>query len=591
MFTEAAVAAFITKNFEKIISFAKGSYDTLDESVNIALRTAYTDYLTNTSQKYSKSKSFFLRDQPTNLYDYYVPIGIRCGRSQLPEPSLTNCLATSNRIIISGTGGSGKSVLMKHLFLDCIDSDDYAPVMLELRDLNEDDKDLDSFITDTLSSFDFKTTGLYIQKAKKSGHFCFFLDGFDEVDHSKRKKLLKEIKHLSNKYQSCPIFISSRPDESFEGLDDFTKFNIQPLDLPSASILVEKLPFDTEIKEKFIKELHSKLFKRHRSFLSNPLLLSIMLLTYGENAEIPTKLSIFYNQAYEALFRRHDSYKGGYTRSRLTTLDSQDFSRTFALFSLQSYEKREFKMSRSTCISYLDKCRKINGKDFTSENYLQDLLSAVCLLVDDGLEVAFSHRSFQEYFVALYISTEAPEIQSKLIKRYSPNIKSDKVISLLHEINPDLVERSLILPELEKLFSALKVKNKIGITHSAKYLKMTFSILNISQGKCSATGKNGVISNDIADLVATGLGGYVFPENEYFNQVDEERAQRYCSPGNESKSFHFSKLTYKSPILRDVIEGEGRFSLKYLQCVFLAYKKMKIKHSNRLETLDNLLGI
>lgn len=591
MFTEAAIAAFITKNFEKIITLAKGSYSSLDESVNIGLRTAYTDYLTNTSQKYSKSKSFFLRDQPTDLYDYYVPIGIRCGRSQLPEPSLMSCLAISNRIIISGTGGSGKSVLMKHLFLDCIDSDDYAPVMLELRDLNEDDKDLDTFINDTLSSFNFNTTGLYIQKAKKSGHFCFFLDGLDEVDHSKRKQLLKEIKQLSRKYQGCPIFISSRPDENFEGLDDFSKFTIQPLDLPAASTLVEKLPFDPEIKTKFIKELHSRLFQRHRSFLSNPLLLSIMLLTYGENAEIPTKLSIFYNQAYEALFRRHDSYKGGYTRSRLTTLDSQDFSRTFALFSLQSYEKREFKMPRSTCLSYLDKCRKINGKDFTSENYLQDLLSAVCLLTEDGLEVAFSHRSFQEYFVALYISTEAPEIQAKLIKRYSANIKSDKVISLLYEINPDLVERTLVLPELEKLFVALKVKNNVGVTHSAKYLKLTFSSITISQGRCSAIGRNGVITNDIADLVATDVGGYTYPESDYFLQVDEERAQKYCPLDTGARTFQTSKMTYRTPLLKDIIVGEGRFSLKFLRCVFLAYKKMKAKHSNRLESLDTLLGI
>lgn len=591
MFTEAAIGTFITKNFEKIVSFAKGSYDSLDESANILLRTAYTDYLTKTSQKYSKSKSFFLRDQPTDLYDYYVPIGIRCGRYHLPEPSLSNCLSKSNRIIIAGTGGSGKSVLMKHLFLDCISSDDYAPVMLELRDLNEDDRDLDAFITDTLSSFDFKTTGLYIQKAKKAGHFCFFLDGFDEVDHSKRKKLLKEIKHLSNKFQNCPIFISSRPDESFEGLDDFTKFNIQELDLPSATTLVEKLPFDPEIKEKFIKELHSKLFKRHRSFLSNPLLLSIMLLTYGENSEIPTKLSIFYNQAYEALFRRHDSYKGAYTRPRLTTLDSQDFSRTFALFSLQSYERREFKMPRSTCISYLDKCRAINGKDFTSENYLQDLLSAVCLLVEDGLEVAFSHRSFQEYFVALYISTEAPEVQHKLIERYSKQIKSDKVIPLLYEINPDLVERALVLPELEKLFSTLKVKTHVGVTHTAKYLKMNYDTIRIVQGRCLASGKNNVFTNDIANLVATGLGEYVFPDSEYFLQADEDRAKRYCQAEDKPVSFQLSKLTYKTPILKEIIEGEGRFSQKYLQGVYTAYKKMKAKNSNRLESLDVLLGL
>ena len=222
---------------------------------------------------------------------------------------------------------------------------------------------------------------------------------------------------------------------------------------------------------------------------------------------------------------------------------------------------------------------------------MQDLLSSVCLLVEDGLEVAFAHRSFQEYFVALYISTEAPEIQSKLIARYSKNIRSDKVISLLHEINPDLVERSLILPELEKLFSTLKVNTYVGVTHTAKYLKMHYDTLRISNGKLTATGRNNTITHDIANLVATRLGGYIFPNTEYFVQTDEDRAKRYCVEDSKSVTFQLSKLNYRTPILKEIIEGEGRFSQKYLQGVYMAYKKINAKHSNRLESLDTLLGL
>ena len=68
--TGAVVAGFVTKNFEKIFAIAKKTYDAADENLQIALRTAYSDYLSATAEKYSKSKSFFIRNEPTNLYSW-----------------------------------------------------------------------------------------------------------------------------------------------------------------------------------------------------------------------------------------------------------------------------------------------------------------------------------------------------------------------------------------------------------------------------------------------------------------------------------------------------------------------------------------
>lgn len=590
MFTQAAILGFVANNFDKISAIAKSVYGSVDETMQIALRTAYTEYLTNTSQKYSKSKSFFIRDQPTNLYDYYVPIGIKSRRTVIHNPMLSECLGHSSRIVISGSGGSGKSVLMKHLFLDCIDSDDYAPVMIELRDLNEDDRSLDVFISDTLDSFGFKITGDYIQKAKKSGHFCFFLDGYDEVNYSRRKKLIKEIRSLADKFPACPIFMSSRPDESFEGLDSFSVFRVTPLSAQSAKTLIEKLPFDEEIKTKFLVQLKNNLFDQHQSFLSNPLLLSIMLLTYGENSEIPTKLSIFYNQAFEALFRRHDSYKGGFVRSRMTTLDSQDFARVFSLFSLQTYERREFKMSRNLCLEYIETSRKVLGKDFVPENYLQDLLSAACLLMEEGLDVAYSHRSFQEYFTALHMSTASPVVQEKLVERFWRKMRSDDVIWLLYEINPDLVERLLILPKLDSLFSGLNVGRSVGITHTVKFIKKHFKQINVSETQLSMVhSSKEADESDIANLAVQMSGAYIYPSEDFFKEEDYKLWLAHVVDGGEI--FEISRLGLRHPLLLDIVRGEGRFSLNYMKALYQVYKNLKAKHSKSVESLNILLGI
>lgn len=589
--TSTVIAGFIAKNFEKIWSVGRKAYDAADESIQVALKTAYTDYLSKTTDKYSKSKSFFIRNEPTNLYSYYVPIGIACNAQAIAEPNIAQCFLKTKRIIISGTGGSGKSVLLKHLFLDCIASAAYVPVMVELRDLNATEMTLNDFVAEVLSDFGFQVTGNYMEKAKKAGHFCFFFDGYDEITHAYRSRLLKEIKSLSKKYPDCPIVISSRPDEAFNGLEEYSNFFVRPLTLKTASQLVEKLPFDEETKSKFQKDLHAKLFESHRSFLSNPLLLSIMLLTYGENSEIPSKLSIFYNQAFEALFLRHDAYKGGFSRGRRTKLDIQDFSRIFAVFSLQTYDRRDFKMPRTACLKYIEKSKQSLSIEFVTEDYLDDLLSAACLLMEEGLEIAFSHRSFQEYFVALHISSATPEIQEKLIDRYWKNMTSDKVIQLLYELNPELVERVLFIPKLSDLFSELGVKRNIGTTHTVKAFKKQFETFNIEPGRITATSidpEAGIY--EILSVVARTSGGYVFPEPEEFERREAKLREQF-GDGKKTIRIPSHKLSYKHPVYNDLLNWEGHFSIKYLQAAYSGYKKIKAKHDNRLQKLDTLLGL
>lgn len=585
------VADFVAKNIEKIWKLGETVFGKFDETVQVQLKTAYKDYLNNTQEKYSKAKSFFIRNQSVDLYSYYVPTGVVCGKTCFLSPSFKELIEHSKKLVIVGSGGCGKSVLMRHLFLDCIKEKQYAPILIELRDLNSDSLKLEQVISDTLDSYGFNTSGDYIEKAKKAGHFCFFLDGYDEVNHNIRKKLVKDIKRLNTKYKNCPVIVSSRPDDVFNGIEELSIFKVMPLSLDSATKLINKLPFDADIKEKFAKDLKDGLFEKHESFLSNPLLLSIMLLTYGENAEIPSKLSIFYNQAYEALFQRHDANKGGYSRGRLTELDIQDFSRVFSLFALQTYEKRLFKMPRTACLEFIRKSRDNLQKEFPPEDYLQDLLSAACLLIEDGLDVAFSHRSFQEYFVAIHISNAAPDIQEKLINRYCKNINSDNVMHLLYELNPDLVERVLIVPRLKKLFLEIGVKNKVGITHAAKYIKRVYHSLNVDKERLTASLTN--TSGDesaIVHLAIFATTAYNHPPKEYFDNNLIEMYEKY---GTEERTVRFEtkNLTYKTLIMADTLNGRGAFSMEYIQAGYEAYKRLDKKHKNYSSNLDDLLGI
>lgn len=589
---EAQFAAdFLIKNFEKILAIGAKVYGKADEILQVALKTAYTNYLVATQKKYSRSRSFFIRHEPTDLYSYYVPTGIKCEAKCLPTPTFRDLVTVSKKIAVIGSGGSGKSVLMKHLFLDCIKDGIYAPILIELRDLNSEGKTLDDLVLQALDEFGFDVSGDYVKRAKQAGHFCYILDGIDEISPDRKQKVIREIKNLSRRFSDCPIIISSRPEDSLYGMEDFTVFSMMPLELDSAITLVVKLPFDANVKAKFIGRLETGLFEQHKSFLSNPLLLSIMLLTYSENAEIPTKLSVFYNQAYEALFQRHDAYKGGFSRSRMTQLDIQDFARIFSLFALQTYEKRLFRMPRTLCLEFIAKSRDALAMNFKPDDYLSDLISAACLMVEDGLEIAFSHRSFQEYFVARHISQALPDVQAKLIDRYWPNMRDDNVVALLLEINPDLVERDLLVPKLEALFRDIGVKRAIGITHAARFFKAIYSELSIDDEHVRATfHRHHADSSDVMRMAIKHCGTYAPPSERYFKEFRTEYQSKHGKSG-EVISFPLKELSVRSPVLRDLFHGRGTFSIEYLRAGFRAFRQIKSKHANTIQNLDSLLGI
>ena len=205
-------------------------------------------------------------------------------------------------------------------------------MFIELRHLNQNGADLHTLVDQALSINKFEQDTQYVQRAMQAGHFVFLLDGFDEVIQSKRQQISRAIQEFARRHDKNAFVISSRPDSELDGWQDFAVLRLEALTLELADELVARLDYDDELKKKFRQDLHDELFEKHKSFLSNPLLLSIMLLTYGQSANIPDKLNVFYNQAYEALFERHDALKGGFRRERRTKLDIQILQEYFRRF-------------------------------------------------------------------------------------------------------------------------------------------------------------------------------------------------------------------------------------------------------------------
>lgn len=87
---------------------------------------------------------------------------------------------------------------------------------------------------------------------------------------------------------------------------------------------------------------------------------------------------------------------------KLVTLFSNGFKRVFAYFCFITYHQGKFELSHDEIVAIL---KKINNSvvKFDPEKYVFDLVNSICVLYREGLNYKFTHRSFQEYFTAIFL--------------------------------------------------------------------------------------------------------------------------------------------------------------------------------------------
>jgi hypothetical protein len=577
-------------------------------------------YISKVAKDYFRSKSFLIQQTKTPLYNFYIPLGISRGDTAYAEATISNLTLTEHFNVITGSGGSGKSMMMRHLFLDTLKQIDKVPVFVELRDLNNSENSLVDLIRETLYSNKFTKDDEFFERAMKSGHFAIFLDGFDEADD--RTRIAQEIQLLAKNYDENLITVSSRPDDAFSAWAQFNVWEIQPLSLDQAAALVEKVPahvFDTKLKTKFLKDLRDTLFESHRSFLSNPLLLSIMVLTYRDSADIPTKLSVFYDQAYTTLFQRHDALKGGYKRKRFCDLDIQDFRRVFSAFSILTHDKRKSSLTETEALEFLATAKRLVNVNFKENGFLDDAIQAVSLLVRDGLIITFSHRSFQEYFAAEYIRLIPPDKQRELIRK-SLRTRVDHVINLLYSIDPELVETVYLIPEISDIEAAIGYNGELTDEIYRNYLELYFEHFYIRPSRnFSGTNEKGVMllptftefGNKVFGcfglMVETVLG---LKENRYIDirsaeqfsdllkiklksegtDLDKKYEDVEFSPANDGERKIEINGIFDDPSLLEFITLEyWPFTKELFKKVLIAKKTLVEKQQSKLVSIDEEL--
>jgi len=441
-------------------------------------------HLNATFIRCTKVKTILNREEPADLLSLYVGLNFRCAEKPYDDIEVIEEIHNRRRAVISGTGGGGKTFFMKYLWLTIFENPcGKIPVFIELRKLNEEKSDsLLTFIYQTIVNTNANVSEEIFRRGIRKGIFTFLLDGFDELAFERRESVTKQILELAGNNPECTIVVSSRPDQQFASWQAFSTFTVQPLTKKQTLMLIEKINYEETTKTKFCERIERDLWRQHESFLSSPLLATMMLMTFSEFADIPQKVHLFYEQAFETLFYKHDAVKELYQRKMYTSLPSDIFKRYFSLFCLVSYYEGTYEYSEDEIKKFIEKGLKIEGATLETESFLRDLTESICIMQKDGLKFIFSHRSFQEYFSAYCLDRVLQKQSEKILDRIGVR-SSDDTVLMLFDMNEDLVEDAFVLPVLDELFKSAGSTNRSDFLAKHFHLLRTELMLEFRNGK------------------------------------------------------------------------------------------------------------
>lgn len=373
--TKKAAESIATRIIDKGIEI----YDKNAKQMQVQTGDAFRKYLDNAYLRLNKMKTLATgQDTISIIGKNSIHVNTRVHYSNVRERksmdidviTVEDLLQLGTNILITGTGGAGKTMLMKYLFLNTKNRDSYVPVFLELRKVASQkagEVSIPNLIYTCMKDFDVEMTSDMVEYSLQYGGYLFLFDGYDEVKESLSDETARAIQQFSAKYPNNAYIVTSRGNDRLPAL--FQTFE-----------MVKSLPLDI-----------------HKA------------------QELADHLADFYGKCFDALYSSHDSYhKDNYKRSFHGDLTEKEFKQIFASFCFATYFREKYEFGKEELLKFLSQSiAKGTDKKISPEDYLQDLMDEVCLLIRDGLTYRFVHRNFQTYFAALHMSEKLTDEQQQ----------------------------------------------------------------------------------------------------------------------------------------------------------------------------------
>jgi len=399
-------------------------------------------YLLETAERYASAKTIYYTQAERKLVDFFVYPTLKFRAKNLHHKlqevgSLyaDDVLVRSQRVLILGKAGAGKTTLMKYWFVTTYERGGHIPFFIELRQYKHNSASLIKFVFLQITEAGYTGEQTSFETALKYGNYVFLCDGYDELSANNKKRLLNEIKALSAKYKNISFVVTSRPYENLNEFSSFEIADISPLTQEQSQELIKKLEADIEVKKRFIGSMLLEQFAANGELLSNPLMLTMMFLAYRNNEIIPFKLENWLEEIFETFFKRDTVLNNDYNRIFKSGLNMDEFRQCFSEICFNAYIESIFSFSSVELLSLANQLKSVATK-IEAPLLVQDILNNMPLIIQDGAVYSFVHRSIQDYFAAAYVESLDDDEYIEVLKNLIETEKDISVIKHLRKLNP-----------------------------------------------------------------------------------------------------------------------------------------------------------
>ena len=388
-------------------NMAKDLYERTKQKASLAVKI----HKLNLEDAYLKAhnvelvKTIWQIDKEVNLNEFYYPTTIEIFRKRVVLHNLDS-FPENGKIVIQGTAGQGKSILMRYLTSTALKEAKTFPIFAELRKISEK-KDLIRIIQESLSDLGIKVDNDELNSLLATGKCTLLLDAFDEIQEKFVTDVISTIESWCNSHYQLPIIISSRPNSEIQKVAYFKVFNICPLQVSDYEPLLNKFfpstGTENTVVNSIIKAIHNS-ETQISQVVTTPLLLTLLVIIYKSYNQIPNNLSEFYSKLFEILCFRHDATKPGFSREFLTGLTESELEKLFDAFCFCCMKSQKNSLNRSDAITGIKEAISLTDlNSVNSDRFLRDITKVTCLMIEEGFEYHFIHKSIREFHAAHFI--------------------------------------------------------------------------------------------------------------------------------------------------------------------------------------------
>lgn len=535
--------------------------------------------------------------EASTIDEIYYPSRVKLGKSGSRLVAFASeLLASNSRVtLIVGTAGQGKSVLLRYLCLRDLDIQGNLPLFIELRKI-DGEKNLTTLLYEHLSVLGIgeENPEEILKILLNSGKTRLFLDGYDEISREYSLRTKAEITRLVRNFDNAEILITSRPGAISQHLSDSFEIHqceVAPISPGEHGEFFQRIGVDPETKQRLLGAI-----ERSRAeikiLLSTPLMLTLLVKTCGAQQDLPDTLPEFYDALFNVLSSTHDGTKPGYLRQKATNLGNSDLEKLFCAFSFASKElfKRNSLSQRQFEDSFTN-AAKISDVKCSIEGFKTDVTETICLMVKDGLDTAFIHKSIQEYYAARFIHTLEDKSQANAILDVIGNgniIDWTSEIQFLEDFKDRTYENAIGIPHATNLLDELCLKLNKRTISPQKLVKFLKSF-HISIGRSKETKeirtaswtfqhRAGLTNRYHAEVVSAAVHEVV---------ISAPKSSRVDSISDSLELIQLAELIKKESLLRDAAVSAVQ---KYCEKLEKRVQAMKDRQARQTAGLFALLN-